>query len=385
MNNEQINQGDNSILNEDVDPPPSTNSQWTDWHWQMRNRIKTIEQLTAKFQISQIEEDVKEVIKKYPMAITPYYASLIKKLDYSDPIFSLSMPNRLELTNSCHTLDDPLHEEETMPVPNLVHRYRDRALLMVTSTCSTNCRHCTRKRMVGVKDTVISKENLEGAKQYLISHPEISDVIVSGGDPLVHDNCFIESILKTLREVKSVQVIRIGTRTPVVMPMRITSKLVNMLKKYRPWINTHFNHPQEVTKESIEACEKIVDAGIPLGNQSVLLKGVNDDPLILEDLYRKLVSFRCRPYYLFLCDYVQGVDHFITSLNKGIEIMDYLRGRLSGIAIPTFVVDSIGGKGKIPILPSYIVENSSERLVLRNYKGEKIEYPVEKTEEILVY
>ncbi|MEN6386181.1 MAG: KamA family radical SAM protein, partial [Phycisphaerales bacterium] len=269
-----------------------------------------------------------------------------------------------------------LSEDEDMPVPGMVHRYRDRVLVIATTMCSMYCRHCTRKRIAGSRESSISPQRIRQVCEYLNAHPEVSDVIVSGGDPLTMSDDSIEMVLSALRSVPTVQVIRIGTRVPVVLPMRVTDKLVNMLKKYHPlWINTHFNHPNEITPQSKEACAKLADAGIPLGNQTVLLAGVNDDARIIEKLCRGLIAMRVRPYYLYQCDLVRGVEHFRTSVRKGIEIMDYLRGRVSGIAIPTFVVDAPYGGGKIPILPNYIVSMSPSHTVLRNYQGLLVNYP----------
>jgi lysine 2,3-aminomutase len=263
-----------------------------------------------------------------------------------------------------------------MPVPGLVHRYPDRALFIATTTCSMYCRHCTRKRVAGTRESSISQRRIEQVCAYLSEHPEISDVIVSGGDPLTMSDESIEMILSALRKIPSVQVIRIGTRVPVVLPMRITDSLVAMLKKYHPlWINTHFNHPDEITPESIEACTKLADAGIPLGNQSVLLRNVNDTPQIIEQLCRQLVRMRVRPYYLYQCDLVRGIEHFRTPVSRGIEIMEYLRGRLSGIAIPMFVIDAPHGGGKIPIMPNYIVSTSPTHTVIRNFEGMLVSYP----------
>lgn len=351
-------------------------SHWNDWQWQIRNRIRSLDQLSKYVPSLSGRHELEKVIEKYPMAITPYYASIIQKADMSDPVFRMSVPNIQEMFDPACLMDDPLEEHQDMPVPGLVHRYRDRALLIATTMCSMYCRHCTRKRIAGTRENAISARRMRQAQEYLFNHPEITDVIVSGGDPLTMTDAAIEAVLSMLRSVPSVQVIRIGTRVPVVLPMRITDDLVNMLKKYHPlWINTHFNHPNELTDESRAACAKLADAGIPLGNQTVLLRGVNDDPLIIEQLCRGLISTRVRPYYMYQCDLVRGVEHFRTSIHKGIEIMEYLRGRVSGIAIPTFVVDAPHGGGKIPVLPTYIVSTSPTHTVLRNYEGQLVSYP----------
>ena len=349
---------------------------FNDWKWQIANRIRDISGLYGLFPNLKNSDFLPTVIKKYPMAITPYYASLIRKLDVSDPVFAMSVPQIRELTDPACLSEDPLEENEDMPVPGLVHRYPDRALLIATTTCSMYCRHCTRKRVAGTRESTISPLRLKQVYEYLLTHPEIHDVIISGGDPLTMSTDALERVIETLRSIPSVQIIRIGTRTPVVLPQRITDELVGMLKKYHPlWINTHFNHPNELTNQAVAACAKLVDAGIPLGNQSVLLRGINDNPQVFEQLCRGLVRMRVRPYYLFQCDIVKGVEHFRTPLSKGIEIMEYLRGRLSGIAIPTFVVDAPHGGGKIPILPNYIVSTSPTHTVLRNFEGMMVNYP----------
>ena len=357
-------------------PKSKINTRWDDWRWQIRNRVRTLRQLVNYVPLGANIDELQETIDKYPMAITPYYASLIRQADTSDPIFKMSIPDIQELADIECLSDDPLEEQHDMPVPGMVHRYRDRVLLITTTMCSMYCRHCTRKRIAGTRESSISPARLRQVVEYLRLHPEVSDVIISGGDPFTMTDSSIEMVLAAIRSVESVQVIRIGTRVPVVLPMRITDQLVSILKKYHPlWINTHFNHPNELTDEAKAACAKLADAGIPLGNQTVLLKGVNDSPEIIERLCRNLISTRVRPYYLYQCDLVRGVEHLRTSLFKGIEIMEYLRGRVSGLAIPTFVVDAPHGGGKIPVLPNYIVSMSPTHTVLRNYEGMLINYP----------
>lgn len=350
-------------------------SEWNDWKWQIKQRIRTLEQLALYLPNLNIQL-LADVIRKYPMAITPYYASLIRTPDASDPIFKMCVPQIDELNNPACLSEDPLEENIDMPVPGLVHRYPDRVLLIATTTCASYCRHCTRKRVAGTRECLISAKRLRQVTEYLSAHPEICDVIVSGGDPLTMPTNVIDAVLSGLRSVESVQIIRIGTRVPVVLPMRITGELIKMLRKHHPvWINTHFNHPNELTAEAAAACAKLVDAGIPLGNQTVLLRGVNDSPAIIEQLCRGLVRMRVRPYYLYQCDLVRGVEHFRTPLSRGIEIMEYLRGRVSGIAIPNFVVDAPHGGGKIPVMPNYVVTMSPTHTVLRNYEGLLINYP----------
>ncbi|MBU0728163.1 MAG: KamA family radical SAM protein [Proteobacteria bacterium] len=349
---------------------------WTSWQWQIRHRIKTVRQLENFFAGAAIQSDIENAIHRFPMAITPYYASLIRKMEPSDPVYRMAVPMTDELHDPPFLLDDPLEEEHDMPVPGLVHRYPDRALIMVTSMCAMYCRHCTRKRVAGQREVNISQPQLKRIINYLVNHPEIHDVILSGGDPLTLRTESLEKIIAAVRSVPSVDIIRIGTRTPVTMPMRITEELVTMLKNYQPlWVNTHFNHPNEITAESRAACARLVDAGIPMGNQTVLLRGVNDNPQVMEELLRGLITMRVRPYYLYQCDLVRGVEHFRTPLSRGIEIMEYLRGRISGFAIPTFVVDAPGGGGKIPVLPNYLITSSPTHTVLRNFEGMLVSYP----------
>ncbi len=356
---------------------------WNDWRWQMRNRIRSYEQLVRVFPALKKRKELQGVMDKYPMAITPYYASKIQETNYSDPIFALSVPHIQELSDSACLSDDPLEEHCDMPVPGLVHRYRDRALVIATTMCSMYCRHCTRKRITGMRENSISTRRMKQIVEYLRLHPEITDVIVSGGDPLTMPDSVIDMVLSSLRSVSSVEVIRIGTRVPVVLPMRITEDLVNIIRKYHPvWINTHFNHSAELTPEARAACARLADAGIPLGNQTVLLKGINDSPQIIEKLCRTLVKNRVRPYYLYQCDLVRGVEHLRTSVRKGIEIMEYMRGRVGGIAIPTFVVDVPHGGGKIPVLPNYIISMSESYTVFRNYEGMIVSYPEPGTEPV---
>lgn len=349
---------------------------WADWRWQLRHRIRTVDELLEYFAGLQAPEALKIASDRFPLAVTPYYASLIRVADSSDPIFQMAVPQAGELFDSPYLTADPLSEDEDMPVPGLVHRYPDRALLIATSACAVYCRHCTRKRVTGHREGAITSAELRPVVAYLRRHPEVRDLIVSGGDPLTLATEVLEEILAALREVPTLEIIRIGTRAPVTLPMRITDELVAMLRRYHPiYVNTHFNHPVELTADSTEACLRLADAGIPLGNQSVLLRGVNDSAEVLETLFRSLLRIRVRPYYLFQCDLVQGVEHFRTPISRGLEIMEYLRGRLSGLAIPTFVVDAPHGGGKIPLLPNYILSMSPTHTVLRNYEGMIVSYP----------
>ena len=349
---------------------------WYDWRWQLQHRLRSIAALKRRFPGLRGAARLTAASRRFPLAITPYYASLIRVLDASDPVFAMCVPDPRETADPPFLQDDPLGEDADMPVPGLVHRYGDRALLLATTACAAYCRHCTRKRVAGQTETCITGPRLAQATDYLAMHPEIRDVIVSGGDPFTMGTAALERVLRAVREVPSVEIIRIGTRTPVVLPMRITDELVRMLRRYHPvYVNVHFNHPVEVTPEAADACERLADAGVPLGNQTVLLRGVNDSGPLLADLFRRLVRVRVRPYYLFQCDLVRGVEHFRTPLRKGVEIMEYLRGRLSGLAIPTFVVDAPRGGGKIPILPDYVVSRRPTHTVLRNYAGARVIYP----------
>jgi len=347
-------------------------SNWADWRWQIANRICSLQD-TGSTLSGHLEKT--QTIKKFPMAITPYYASLIKSFDENDPIFLMSFPSEKELTQDSFSVPDPLEESIHMAVPHLIHRYPDRALIITTTTCAMYCRHCTRKRIAGHCERTIDEFHLNTIVQYLNEHSEIHDVIISGGDPLTLETEHLEDIISRIRSVKHIDIIRIGTRAPVTIPMRIDDELVNMLKKYHPiWVNTHFNHCQEVTIESREACEKLADAGIPVGNQTVLLKGVNDSPEIIENLCRQLVKIRVRPYYLFQCDLTKGCSHFRTPISTGISIVKHLRGRISGLAIPTFIVDLPNGGGKIPLLPEYIIDSGEYGITFKSPEGKIIRY-----------
>ncbi|MFH1463892.1 MAG: KamA family radical SAM protein [Pseudomonadota bacterium] len=354
----------------------SAGPDWNDWRWQLRHRIRSVEALGQAFGGARLPLGTAQAATRFPLAITPYYAALIQELDPSDPIFAQAVPQPVELFDPAFLRDDPLEEDEDMPVPGLVHRYPDRALLLATTTCAMYCRHCTRKRVAGSREGCIAPRSLQKQVEYLRAHPEIHDVIISGGDPFTMTTPALERILAAVRSVPSVDIVRIGTRTPVTMPMRVDDELVTMLRRHAPvWVNTHFNHPRELTPEAQAACGRLVDAGIPVGNQSVLLRGINDDPAVMESLLRGLVRARVRPYYLYQCDLVRGVEHFRTPLGRGLQLMEYLRGRLSGLAIPSFVVDLPGGGGKIPLLPNYVVSLGADHTVLRNGEGMLVAYP----------
>ena len=359
--------------------------QWNDWTWQMSNRLTTLKELEQIIHLTEKErEGVKASLKKLRIAITPYYATLMDKDDFTCPVRRQAVPTIDETKLSKHDSKDPLHETADSPVPGLTHRYPDRVLLLVTDQCSMYCRHCTRRRFAGQEDKQLAHKNIDKAFEYIKTHKEIRDVLLSGGDALCISDHHLEYILKNLRAIKHIEVIRIGTRVPVVMPQRVTPELCSMLKKYHPiWINTHFNHPKEITKESKAACEMLANTGIPLGNQSVLLKNINDCAYIMKKLVQDLLKIRVRPYYMYQCDLSEGIEHFRTSISTGIEIIEMLRGHTSGFAVPTYVVDAPGGGGKIPVNPQYLISQSSQKVILRNFEGVICSYtePQDKTHE----
>jgi lysine 2,3-aminomutase len=347
---------------------------WKDWKWQVKNRIRSLHQLEDFLDLDLGEEKrkhIQQTIKKFPLSITPYYLSLIDTEDFeNDPVFRQAVPSIRELDLSDEDMADPLHEDEDSPVPGITHRYPDRVLFLVSNVCAMYCRHCTRKRKVGDMDNIPSKKAIEQGLEYIRNTPMIRDVLLSGGDPFMLPDEYLDYILTELGKIKHVEVVRIGTRTPVVLPYRITDELVNMLKKHHPvWINTHFNHPRELTESARTALAKLADAGIPLGNQSVLLSGVNDCPRIMRTLVHKLVTNRVRPYYLYQCDLSEGLTHFRTPVGKGMEIIESLIGHTSGFSVPTYVIDAPNGGGKIPIMPNYLISWSTNKVVLRNYEG----------------
>lgn len=351
-------------------------SDWYNWKWQIANRIETVEELKKYLPLSEEEEEaISKALQKLRMAITPYYLSLIDPNDPNDPIRKRAVPTIHELYQAPEDLVDPLYEDVDSPVPGLTHRYPDRVLMLVTDQCSMYCRHCTRRRFAGETDAPMPMDKIEKQIEYIRNTPQIRDVLISGGDPLTLSDSRLEEIIKRLREIPHVEIIRIGSSVPVVLPMRITPELVNMLKKYHPiWLNTHFNHPHEITEDSKRACEMLADAGIPLGNQTVLLRGVNDCVHVMKKLVHELVKIRVRPYYIYQCDLSFGLSHFRTPVSKGIEIIEGLRGHTSGYCVPTFVVDAPGGGGKIPVGPNYVISQSHDKIVLRNYEGVIVTY-----------
>ncbi|MDD2965168.1 MAG: lysine 2,3-aminomutase [Bacteroidales bacterium] len=351
--------------------PHATDEQWNDWKWQVRNRVETLDELKKYINLTTEEEEgVAKSLATLRMAITPYYLSLIDPNDPNCPVRKQSIPTGAETHQSAADLLDPLHEDEDSPVPGLTHRYPDRVLFLITDMCSMYCRHCTRRRFAGQHDAATPDSNIDKGIEYIARTPQVRDVLLSGGDALMISDNKLESIIKRLREIPHVEIIRIGSRTPVVCPQRITDDLVNMLKKYHPiWLNTHFNHSNEITPEAVAACEKMANAGIPLGNQTVLLRGVNDCVHVMKRLVHDLVKMRVRPYYIYQCDLSMGLEHFRTPVSKGLEIIESLRGHTSGYAVPTFVVDAPGGGGKTPVMPQYVVSQAPGKIVLRNFEG----------------
>ncbi|HIQ63014.1 MAG TPA: lysine 2,3-aminomutase [Candidatus Avichristensenella intestinipullorum] len=345
--------------------------QWNDWKWQVRHRVETLEELKKYVSLSPEEEEgVEKCLGELRMAVTPYYLSLINPDDPHDPVRRQAVPTAKELYHAPADDADPLHEDTDSPVKGLTHRYPDRVLLLITDQCSMYCRHCTRRRFAGQHDAAVPMEQIDRCIEYVATHPEVRDVLLSGGDALMMSDEKLEYIISRLRAIEHVEIVRLGSRTPVVMPQRITPELCAMLKKYHPiWLNTHFNHPNEVTEEATAACARLADAGIPLGNQSVLLAGVNDCVHVMKKLVHELVKMRVRPYYIYQCDLSLGLSHFRTPVAKGIEIIEALRGHTSGFAVPTFVVDAPGGGGKTPVMPNYVISQSTHRVILRNFEG----------------
>jgi len=334
------------------------------WMLDLKNSVTRGETIAEDFSAS--VEDINEVRKVYPMRIPRYYYGLIEK--EGDPVWMQSVPSIQEIQDE-DSPEDPLHEDEDSPVPRLTHRYPDRVLFLVTDRCPMYCRFCTRKRMVGRAGDITEKTIAAGI-EYIRAHPEIRDVLLSGGDPLMLSDQKLESIISRLKAIPHIEVIRIGTKFPCVLPSRITDNLCGMLRKYHPlYLNTHFNHPKEITPESTRACEMLADAGIPLGNQSVLMKDINDCAKIMKRLVHGLVKIRVKPYYYYQCDLAEGTRHFRTSVAKGIEIYESLRGHTTGFAVPTYIIDAIGGGGKTPVIPTYLISQANHQVVLRNYEG----------------
>jgi lysine 2,3-aminomutase len=340
------------------------------WQEMLRQSVDSGKDLVERFGFD--KELADRLNKLFHIRVNPYYLSLIRYP--GDPIWLQCIPDAVELEDR-NAMEDPLNEEADSPVPSITHRYPDRVLFLVTSQCSMYCRFCTRKRKVS-DSTKINSKWIQDGVDYIAAHPEVRDVVLSGGDPLMVTDYVLERVLSSLRAIPHVEIIRLGTKMPCVLPQRITPKLCKMLKKYHPiYVNTHFNHPWECTPEAEKACTMLADAGCPVGNQAVLMKGVNDDADVMLDLHRKLLKMRVRPYYIYQADLTKGTNHFRTPVRKGLEIMDKLRGHTSGLAIPYYVIDAPGGGGKIPLLPQYVLGRNGKDIILRNYKYEIFTYP----------
>ena len=343
---------------------------WNDWRWQLSHRLNSVEDFEQIVTLTESEKEALSQRNLFRVDITPYFASLIDPENPHDPIRKQIIPTAGEIMPFTGEMEDSLAEDAHSPVPGLVHRYPDRVLMLVTTQCASYCRYCTRSRIVGDPSQTFSSKDFEAQLDYLRQTPQVRDVLLSGGDPLTLAPKILDRLLAALREIPHIEIVRIGSRVPVFMPQRITDDLCETLEKYHPlWLNIHVNHPSEITAELAEACDKLSRAGIPLGNQAVLLAGVNDDPHIQRKLVHDLVRIRVRPYYLYQCDLVHGAGHFRTPVGKGIEIIESLRGHTSGFAVPTYVVDAPGGGGKIPMHPNYLLSYSDHKVVLRNYEG----------------
>lgn len=355
--------------------------QWNDWRWQLKSRLNSIEEFERVLPLTDSERKALSSPNLFRVDVTPYYVSLIDPDDPNDPIRRQIIPSAAEMSAFTGQMEDSLAEDRHSPVPGLVHRYPDRVLMLVTTQCASYCRYCTRARIVGDPTQTFKREEFEAQIAYIQNTPQIRDVLLSGGDPLTLAPAILDELLSRLRAIPHVEIIRIGSRVPVFMPMRVTDELCDTLQKYHPlWLNIHVNHPNEITAELAQAADKLSRVGIPLGNQSVLLAGINDCVHIQRKLVQDLVRIRVRPYYLYQCDLVEGAGHFRTPVAKGIEIIEGLRGHTSGFAVPTYCVDAPGGGGKIPVMPTYHISSSDHKIVLRNFEGfittyeEPIEY-----------
>ena len=357
--------------------PEATDQNWADWQWQLRNRIRTLEQLRRMLVLSPEEEKALEQHGELlPASITPHYMGLVSPHDPEQPIRRTVVPTVYEMVKCAGEAEDPLGEEHQSPVHGLVHRYPDRVLLLATDFCSTYCRYCTRSRMVGQGELSPSRERLEAAFEYIRRSPQVRDVLVSGGDPLTLSDEKLEWLLSNLRAIPHVEIIRMGTKVPAVLPQRVTPQLARMLRKYHPlWMSLHFTHPDECCYETERACGMLADAGIPLGSQTVLLKGVNDNETTMKALMHGLMKMRVRPYYIYQCDPITGSGHFRTPVSKGLEIIRALRGHTTGYAVPTYVIDAPGGGGKIPITPDFVAGKEGQDILLCNYEGKTFKYP----------
>jgi lysine 2,3-aminomutase len=343
---------------------------WNDWRWQLSHRLNTVEEIEKVIPLTESERKALQTQGLFRVDVTPYFISLIDPDDPDDPTRKQIIPRSEEMQSFTAMMEDSLAEDRHSPVPGLVHRYPDRVLMLVTTQCASYCRYCTRSRIVGDPGQTFSQQDFDLQIEYLKRTPQVRDVLLSGGDPLVLAPKILEQILSRLREIPHIEIVRIGSRVPVFMPMRVTQELCDMLAKYHPlWLNIHVNHPNEISLELEQACDRLTRAGIPLGNQSVLLAGVNDNVHIQRKLVHDLVRIRVRPYYLYQCDLVEGAGHFRTPVAKGIEIMEGLRGHTSGYAVPQYIIDAPGGGGKIPVMPNYLLSMSDHKVILRNFEG----------------
>ncbi len=343
---------------------------WNDWRWQLSHRLNTAEDIEKVLHLTDSERKALQTQGLFRVDVTPYFISLIDPADADDPVRKQIIPMAEELNAFTAMMEDSLAEDRHSPVPGLVHRYPDRVLMLVTTQCASYCRYCTRSRIVGDPGQTFNRQDFEMQIDYLKRTPQVRDVLLSGGDPLVLAPKILEELLIRLREIPHIEIVRIGSRVPVFMPMRITQELCDMLAKFHPlWLNIHVNHPNEISLELAEACDRMSRAGIPLGNQSVLLAGVNDCVHMQRELVQKLTRIRVRPYYLYQCDLVEGAGHFRTPVAKGIEIIEGLRGHTSGYAVPQYIVDAPGGGGKIPVMPNYMMSMSDHKIIVRNYEG----------------
>jgi lysine 2,3-aminomutase len=369
----------NPSAEEEHQPNPwkeATDEEWDDWRWQLKHRVTRAEPLKLILNLSPEEIEAIEASKgRMATAITPYFAKLMDRNDSNCPIRRQAIPTMAEFHLSPADLFDPCAEDENSPVHGLVHRYPDRVLLLVTDKCAVYCRYCTRRRIVGSSENCITQQELDEAVAYIQATKKIRDVLISGGDPLLLEDDHLESIIAKVRKVPHVEIVRIGTRVPVTLPQRITPSLTSMLKKYHPlWISIHFSHPKEITREVRRACAMLAEAGIPLGSQTVLLRGINDRPVVMKRLMHELLKIRVRPYYIYQCDLAMGTEHFRTPIAVGINIIEKLRGHTTGYAVPSFVIDAPGGGGKIPVAPTYMISQDKGKMVLRNYQGKVFEY-----------
>jgi len=344
---------------------------WNDWRWQVRHRLTTLDDFEQVLHLDDAQrEDITRCLGRFRVAVTPYYASLMDPDDERCPVRLQGVPNPKELLVGEGDLEDSIGETIDSPTTLVTHRYPDRVLFLVTEMCSMYCRHCTRRRIVGGTEAAVSDRDYENAFTYIRRNKDVRDVLVSGGDPLTLTDAKLEWLLQNIRAIDHVEIVRLGTRMPVVCPQRVTPELVAMLSKYHPlYLNTHFNHPDEITPESTAACAMLADAGIPLGNQSVLLRGVNDCAGLMKRLVQGLLKIRVKPYYYYQCDLAEGTAHFRTSVAKGIEIYESLRGHTTGMAVPTYIIDAVGGGGKTPVFPNYVISQAPGKIILRNYEG----------------